>query len=102
MPAASVLARPALERTILEGLTRRLTLLVAGAGFGKSTLIARLATQRPMAWYAVDASDTQVGALAAGVAEAIRGALPAFGSDVGEVETAATPSSEAEALDPVA
>ncbi len=99
VPAASVLARPALEARIADGLDRRLTLIIAGAGFGKSTLIARLATTRPMAWYAVDATDRQVGALAAGVAEAIRGPLPAFGSDVVEVETAAAPSSESEALE---
>lgn len=99
IPAASVLARETLERTVREGLERRLILLVAGAGFGKSTLLARIAVERPMAWYTVDASDRQVGALGAGIAEAIRAVVPALVSDIAEVETAGAPASEAEGLE---
>jgi len=99
LPAPSALARTTLEETVMQGLDRRLILLVAGAGFGKSTLLARLAVERPMAWYTVDASDRQVGALGAGIAEALRNVVPGLVSDIGEVETAGAPASEAEGLE---
>ena len=60
-------AAAALERRLLEGTERRLTIVVGGAGFGKSTLAARVAAARPTAWYTLDASDRHIGALAAGV-----------------------------------
>src|SRR5689334_15159343 len=50
------LARPELEARLLEGTERRLTIVVGGAGFGKSTLAARVAAARPTAWYTLDAS----------------------------------------------
>ena len=43
---AGTLARPALEARLLEGTERRLTIVVGGAGFGKSTLAAHIAAKR--------------------------------------------------------
>src|SRR4029453_14436641 len=44
-PAAPIrtLPRPALEARLLDGTERRLTIVAGGAGFGKSTLAARIA-----------------------------------------------------------
>ena len=55
------LSRPELERRLAAGVTRRLTVVVAGAGFGKSTLVAHLAAGMPSAWYTLDGSDRHLG-----------------------------------------
>jgi LuxR family maltose regulon positive regulatory protein len=72
-----MLARPQLEERLEEGAERRLTVIVAGAGFGKSTLAARIAAMRPSAWYTLDASDRHLGTLASGVAPPCARACPA-------------------------
>jgi ATP/maltotriose-dependent transcriptional regulator MalT/DNA-binding SARP family transcriptional activator len=54
---------------------RRLTSVVAGAGFGKSTLLAAV-TADGDAWYRVDDSDRSTTALAAGLLDAMSGAAP--------------------------
>ena len=64
--------RIALEDRLREGTGRRLTVIVAGAGFGKSTLAARTAATCRSAWYTLDAPDRHLGTLAAGVAAALR------------------------------
>ncbi|MCC6619313.1 MAG: LuxR family transcriptional regulator, partial [Chloroflexi bacterium] len=51
-----LLRRPHLERILDEALTRRLTTVVADAGFGKSTLLASWAAARPVAWYGIAAA----------------------------------------------
>ena len=63
---------PSSRQRLLDGTERRLTIVVGGAGFGKSTLAARVAAARPTAWYTLDASDRHIGALAAGVTAALR------------------------------
>ena len=70
------LARPDLERRLETGIERRLTLVIAGAGFGKSTLAAHVAGRHRAAWYTLDGSDRQLGALVAGVVAALRHPLP--------------------------
>jgi hypothetical protein len=61
---------------------RRLTVVVGGAGFGKSTLAARVATKRRSAWYALDAGDRHLGALTSGIVAALRVALPDLPADL--------------------
>jgi DNA-binding SARP family transcriptional activator/Tfp pilus assembly protein PilF len=78
------LARPELEARLLEGTERRLTIVVGGAGFGKSTLAARVAAARPTAWYTLDASDRHIGALASGVTAALRVRLPGIPDDTSD------------------
>lgn len=94
----SALERPGLE-TILATASaeRRLTLVVAGAGFGKTTLLARLAAARGAAWYTCDGSDRDPGVLAAGIAAAIREAVPEFRSDLDELARGPVPGGEVEA-----
>lgn len=70
LPASHV-ARPALERLLDEAERRRLTSVVAGPGFGKSTLVASLATERGWRWYLVDGGDRSLSSFARGLADAL-------------------------------
>jgi ATP/maltotriose-dependent transcriptional regulator MalT len=94
------LPRVELERRLLNGTDRRLTVIVAGAGFGKSTLAAHLARSTPSAWYTLDASDRQLGTLASGVAAAIRAQAPTLPLELTlPVEGSIEAHDEAEALE---
>jgi LuxR family maltose regulon positive regulatory protein len=55
----NLVSRPRLHSYLDEGLTRKLTLVSAPAGFGKSTLVADwIATlDRPAVWISLDAGD---------------------------------------------
>ena len=78
-------ARPALEDRLNESLGRRLTTVVAGAGFGKTTLLASWGQRIGCVWYTIDRRDLELGALASGLAVALRrkiARLPAYLSDV--------------------
>lgn len=70
LPASHV-RRPELERLLEEAERRRLTAIVAGPGFGKSTLAASVALERGWAWYLVDAGDRSVPSFARGLADAL-------------------------------
>lgn len=63
--------RPRLRILRDEALTRRLTTVVAGAGFGKSALLAEWATDVPSAWYTLDRRDESAVTLARGLAGSI-------------------------------
>ncbi len=59
-PARSNLVpRPRLTRRLNEGLTRKLTLISAPAGFGKTTLLSEWIphSQRCVAWVSLDEGD---------------------------------------------
>jgi DNA-binding SARP family transcriptional activator len=88
------LDRPLLESRVADGTDRRLALIIGGAGFGKSTLAARVIAGRRSAWYALDASDRHLGSLAAGVVAALRVAVPRLPADL-----AAPVEGSADALD---
>src|SRR5215217_3969486 len=70
LPASHV-RRPQLETLLLEAENRRLASVVAGPGFGKSTLAASVAAERGWAWYLVDAADRSVVSFARGLADAL-------------------------------
>ena len=55
----SLIKRPHLIQKLNDGLGRRLTLLSAPAGAGKTSLLSQLAAQqrRPLAWLSLDAAD---------------------------------------------
>ena len=75
----ALVRRPALEERLDEAFGRRLTLVVAEAGYGKSTLVAQWSEELERAWHTVSTSDLQLSALAAGLAAALRpwlGELP--------------------------
>ena len=88
LPRPSAVPRPRLVERLDEGLRRKLTLISAPAGFGKTTLISEWVAgrQRPAAWLSLDERDNDptrfltyfVAALrtiAANVGEGVLGAL---------------------------
>ncbi|MBD3236957.1 MAG: tetratricopeptide repeat protein [Candidatus Eisenbacteria bacterium] len=78
---ASYLSRPRLDRLWPQWRTHRLVLVTAGAGFGKTALLAANARREgECAWYSLDEQDRDLGQfcahLSAGVAAAGNGASP--------------------------
>jgi ATP/maltotriose-dependent transcriptional regulator MalT/DNA-binding SARP family transcriptional activator len=91
------LSRPALESRLDEALDRRLTLVIAGAGFGKSTLVASWAARHHCAWYALSWDDRTPLRLADGLARAIRLREPTFPDELVPLDVARGPEAEQDA-----
>lgn len=79
------ISRPSLEKRLDESLERRLTTVVAGAGFGKSTVLARWSSASRSAWYTVDERDEDLGTFVRGLVAALRKRLPDLPADLAEV-----------------
>jgi LuxR family transcriptional regulator, maltose regulon positive regulatory protein len=73
-----IIERPRLTR-LLDETSARVIMLVAPAGYGKTTLARQWLSSRPHAWYQGSASSGDVAALALGIAEAVEPLI----SDVG-------------------
>jgi LuxR family maltose regulon positive regulatory protein len=87
------LPRPRLERRLDEGVHRRLTAVVAGAGYGKSTLVARWAQGRDdVVWYALDALDGSVARLVRGLTTALEPLAGPEPTDLRAILTSAGPA----------
>ncbi len=70
--------RPRIVRLLEAAWERRITLVVAGGGYGKTTALRQLAAGPGSRWIALTAADREVETLAARVAEAVdAGARPA-------------------------
>ena len=82
--------------TLLDGaLERRLTVVVAGAGFGKSTVLSDWAGEVNCAWYTASADDASLAGFARGLADALRLRVPALPVDAaGPVTATAGPGAE--------
>ena len=74
-PAGS-LARPALAARVADVLGRRLTTVIAAAGYGKSTLLSSWWEMAPCAWYTADPTDRDMPTLARQLADALRLRVP--------------------------
>jgi ATP/maltotriose-dependent transcriptional regulator MalT/DNA-binding SARP family transcriptional activator len=90
------LARPTLESRLDEVLDRRLALVIAGAGYGKSTLVAGWAERVHAAWYALTPEDCTPLSLAAGMLGALRLRVPALPSELGSLDATGGPEGEAD------
>jgi ATP/maltotriose-dependent transcriptional regulator MalT/DNA-binding SARP family transcriptional activator len=86
--AAAALPRTALQDRLDEALHRRVTTVIAGAGFGKSTLLAAWAARHEVAWYTLGAEDAALSTLGSGLVDALRLRVPDLPADL-----AATPGS---------
>lgn len=80
---AAFLARPALAERIATVLQRRLTVVVAEAGFGKSTLLASWWEAASCAWYTADSSDRELQSLARRLSDALRLRVPDLPGELG-------------------
>lgn len=76
------LGRPALERRLDELLTRRLGLIVADGGFGKSLLAAVWSERVAVAWHEVSVDDREMEVFAGGLVGALRRAVPDLPADL--------------------
>jgi LuxR family maltose regulon positive regulatory protein len=69
-----MVSRPRLIERLNEGLHRKLTLISAPAGFGKTTLLSECAARcgRPVAWLSLDEADNNPGRFSAYLAAALQ------------------------------
>ena len=79
-----IVLRPRLDERLNEGLQRRLTLVSAPAGFGKSTLVAEWVAEcgLPVAWLSLDEGDAEPTRFLAYLVEALRTVRPGVGEGV--------------------
>jgi ATP/maltotriose-dependent transcriptional regulator MalT/DNA-binding SARP family transcriptional activator len=84
LPAA-FLDRPELLRRLEDAGARRLTTVVAGAGFGKSTLLAAWASRVQSAWYSLQPEDAGLPTFLRGLTDALRLRLPDLPDELGTV-----------------
>jgi DNA-binding SARP family transcriptional activator len=87
-PPAPLLRRERLLSLLDRAFDKRLTTVVAGAGFGKSTLLAAWAAEVNCAWYCASPDDASLAAFARGVADALRLRVPALPADAAATVTA--------------
>jgi LuxR family maltose regulon positive regulatory protein len=99
-----VVIRPNLIRRLNEGLRqnpgfeRKLTLISAPAGFGKTTLVGEwtAACQQPVAWLSLDAGDNDLPCFLTYLVAALQRAAPRFGEGVlGALQSPQSPPIEA-------
>src|SRR5579864_2893165 len=81
-PTDGLIERPALEQLLDTVQRRRLTVVVAEAGFGKSTLLASWWEKAPCAWYTVDDRDQDLPTLGRQLSDALRLRVPDLPSDI--------------------
>jgi ATP/maltotriose-dependent transcriptional regulator MalT len=73
---AGYIPRPALAARLAAVVERRLTVVVAEAGFGKSTMLASWWDEAPCAWYTADRGDRDLPSLARRLSDALRLRVP--------------------------
>jgi ATP/maltotriose-dependent transcriptional regulator MalT len=80
-PTRDLVSRRRLAHRLLDGLDRPLTLVVAPAGFGKTTLLAAALADYdgPWGWLTLDADDNDLGAFMEHLVAAIQSAMPNVG-----------------------
>jgi len=72
----TLVARARLDRLLDDCVRRRLTTVIADAGFGKSTVLAAWAATRRCAWYTIGPNDRSLSNLTAGLLDALRLIVP--------------------------
>lgn len=88
-PPPAQIARPRLEHALDEVVERRLTAVVAGAGFGKTVLLATWAQTVRAAWYRIDRDDAVVTRFMHGLVAALRPRVATLDSELGALVGAA-------------
>jgi LuxR family maltose regulon positive regulatory protein len=97
-PRANVVLRPRLSQRLNEGLHRKLTLISAPAGFGKTTLVSEwlAVCGRPVAWLSLDDGDSDPTRFLTYFVAALQTIAPTVGVGVlGVLQSAQPPPPEA-------
>src|SRR5215472_16025726 len=97
-PQPNIVRRPRLIARLNAGLDRKLTLISAPAGFGKTTLLSAwlAGCGRLAAWLSLDASDNDPARLLTYLVAAVQTIAPAVGKGVmGALQSTPPPSTEA-------
>jgi DNA-binding SARP family transcriptional activator len=76
MPWATMVRRVGIEERLEQALQRSLTTLVAGAGFGKTTLLESWTTDRARAWHTVTSADGALATFARSLLGTLRPRVP--------------------------
>jgi LuxR family maltose regulon positive regulatory protein len=84
-PRKDVLPRPRLVDWLGANLDKPLLLVLAPAGYGKTTLLAQFTADAPLpiGWYQLDAGDNDPAAFLEYIVECIAGCCPEFGATTG-------------------
>ena len=82
LSAPALVPRPRLEGLLAQALSRRLTIVVGDAGFGKTTLLGTWASRAPSAWYSITPEDRVLPTLVRGIVDALRLRVPSLPSDL--------------------
>ncbi|MGH2821323.1 MAG: AAA family ATPase, partial [Actinomycetota bacterium] len=94
-----LLDRIALRRRLDDCMERRLTVVLAEAGFGKSTLLADWASTNRCAWYTLDPRDATLTSLFRGIVDALRLRVPDLPGDLATaIERAGGPDLDREVV----
>ena len=80
--APTLVPRPRLEGLLPNVLSRRLTIVVADAGFGKTTLLGTWSANTASAWYGATPDDRVLGTFVRGIVDALRLRVPSLPSDI--------------------
>jgi LuxR family maltose regulon positive regulatory protein len=97
-PRPNVVLRPRLSERLNEGLHRKLTLISAPAGFGKTTLVSTwiASCRRPVAWLSLDEADSEPTRFLAYLVAALQTIAPTIGEGlVGVFQSSQPPPPEA-------
>jgi len=93
-----IIERPRLT-TLLDESQGRIKMLVAPAGYGKTTLARQWLENKPAAWYAATPASVDVAALAAGVKKAAAEVVPGAGDAlIARIRVTTKPEDEADLL----
>src|SRR5215218_8610966 len=86
-PRPNVVRRSRLIDRLNEGLHRKLTLISAPAGFGKTTLVSTLVAgrERPAAWLSLDSGDNDPARFLMYVVAALQTVAPTLGASLLQV-----------------
>src|SRR5690349_9729737 len=91
--------RPELVARLAETARQRVTLLLAGPGYGKTTLLAAFAAERECAWLSLEREDAELASFIPGLLGALRQRLPgALGETLDGLGPQATDANLAEGV----
>ncbi len=82
-PAAAPLERPGLESRLDEAFGTRLTTVVAGAGYGKTTLLRKWSRDVESGWHTVGSTDRRLGPFTESLVRALRPFVSDVSTDTG-------------------